>query len=205
MFVYHTSKKLSSPYWNINFFHSYSALNRNSILNLICTEVQSWEFRWKLGLCRIYKANPSWDNWIAYKRGNAQCQKILRKEKRTDWCNLCSSFTNKTSTSKIWRFIKAYKVKSLTSELPGIDQKSFTSVQNTALNKLCPPSYLHYPYPSLDKLKLKDTSSLSLYTWIDDSLSLSRKLPLNLAKRILSLGLINLTIRLLRFFPHPFD
>jgi len=28
-------------------------------------------------MCRIYKANASWDNWISYRKCNTQCQKTL--------------------------------------------------------------------------------------------------------------------------------
>jgi len=33
-------------------------------------------------LLRLYKANPSWDNWTAFKRGNVLCRKTLKREKR---------------------------------------------------------------------------------------------------------------------------
>jgi len=47
-------------------------------------------------LLRIYKADPSLDNWLAYKRGNNQCRRILRREKRRGWRQLCSDFSFKT-------------------------------------------------------------------------------------------------------------
>jgi len=39
-------------------------------------------------LLRLYKVNPSWDNWTAFKRGNTLCRKILKREKRKGWKHL---------------------------------------------------------------------------------------------------------------------
>jgi len=110
---------------------------------------------------------------ISYKRSNAQYQKILRKEKRARWRNLCASFNRKTSDSamsEIWRFVKAYKIKSLTPKSPSLDTNTFEAAQESALNKLCPSSCLHFPYSSLESLMQEDSSPLP-FAWIDDPFS----------------------------------
>jgi len=93
---------------------------------------------------RSLYTKPTWDNWLAYKCGNIQCQKILKKEKRLSWRQLCSNFTAKTPTAEIWQFVRSYKTKSFLSEIAA-DQASFDNSQD-ALNKLCPPSCLHYSF-----------------------------------------------------------
>jgi len=72
-------------------------------------------------LCWIYRANPSWDNWKEYTLANSQCQRILKREKKADWRNLCSSFSHKTPTTEIWRFVKAFKSKTTSLGLPVTD------------------------------------------------------------------------------------
>jgi len=123
-------------------------------------------------LCRVYKADPTLANWNAYKRENALCQKVLRREKRNGWRNLCSSFNHKTSMTEVWRFVKAYKTKSLASGSPDMDALSHDNARELALNKLCPPSCLHLPYPSLETLMREDRQSPPQHGWMDDPFSL---------------------------------
>jgi len=119
-------------------------------------------------MCRIYKAHPSWDNWISYKRSNAQCQQILRREKKAGWRNLCASFNYKTPMSEIWRFIKSYKTKSLTSDPTNPNSDSLHTAHETAFSKLCPPSCSHLSYPPLADILREDSLSSSTNTWLDD-------------------------------------
>jgi len=120
-------------------------------------------------LCRIYKANPTLDNWKAYKRGNAQCQKVLRREKKAGWRNLCASFNYKTPMTEIWRFVKAYKAKTLAPESPDLNSESLKVIQDSTLNKLCPPSCLYLPYSSLETLMREDRLFPSPYGWATPS------------------------------------
>jgi len=123
-------------------------------------------------LCRIYRANPTLDNWNSYKRENALCQKVLKKEKKAGWRNLCSSFNHKTSITEVWRFVKAYKAKTLAPESSGLDALALSNAKELALNKLCPPSCLHLPYPSLETLTREDRQFPSQHGWMDDPFSL---------------------------------
>jgi len=50
-------------------------------------------------MCRVYKSNPTWDNWKEYKSSISSCQKILKREKKAGWRGLCSSFLHKTPKS----------------------------------------------------------------------------------------------------------
>jgi len=117
-----SSKKLSFPWWNST-----------------CDEAVEH----RRTLLRLYKASPSLDNWLAFKRGNTQCRKVLRREKRREWRLLCSEFSFKTPTAAIWRFMRAYKNKSFSSEGPPLDEESKINAQDQLLSKLCPPSCLH--------------------------------------------------------------
>jgi len=122
-------------------------------------------------LLRIYKSSPSLDNWLAFKRENLHCRRILRREKKKGWKLLCSGFSHKTPTAAIWKFIRAYKNKSLSSDCPPEDDQSKTQAQDLLLSKLCPPSCLHSNFPSLESLKRSDSPS-SPYAWIDQPFSM---------------------------------
>jgi len=89
-------------------------------------------------LCRIYKAYPTLDNWKSYKRENMLCQKVFKRKKKAGWRNLCSSFNHKTSMTEIWRFVRAYKTKTLALEFPDLDAVSLSNARESALNKLSP-------------------------------------------------------------------
>jgi len=101
-------------------------------------------------LCRIYKANPTLDNWNEYRRETVRCRRTLRREKRLGWRKLCSSFSSKTPTANIWRFIRAYKKKSLKRELCAADDRALTEKRNLIVDKLCPSSCLLLPTQSAD-------------------------------------------------------
>jgi len=139
------------------------------------------------------QTNPSWDNWISYKRSNAQCQKILRKEKKSGWHNLCASFNYKTPMMEIWPFVKAFKAKTLAPVPSSSDMETLKAVQESALNKLCPPSYSYLRYPSLKNLTREDILSSSPCAWMDDPFS-PQELDASIAacKVNSSLGWINL-------------
>jgi len=115
-------------------------------------------------LCRMYKANPTLDNWIAYRREVARCRRILNREKRLGWRNLCSSFNSKTPTADIWRFIRAYKKKSLTGGCPKANDGFLSDMQNTIVDKLCPPSCLLLPAQSLTEMEMVDQQSDGVFS-----------------------------------------
>jgi len=152
-------------------------------------------------LLRLYKANPSLDNWLAFKRGNIQCRKILRREKREGWKHLCSEFSFKTPTVAIWKFIRAYKNKSLSSNSFSLDDKSKTAAQNQLLSKLCPPSCLHLTLPPLDNLKSEDSLDNPL-AWIDNPFSMRElELAIHSTKKKSSPGLDRIDYNIIRSIP----
>jgi len=122
-------------------------------------------------MCRIYKANPTWDNWRESKRSNSWCQKVLKRKKKIGWRNLSSSFSYRTPTSEKWRFMKAYKSKTISRGRAPMDSDSLAAAQDLMLSKLCPPSCLHRPPSPLELLIQEDISSLSPHVWLDDPFS----------------------------------
>jgi len=110
-------------------------------------------------LLRLYKVSPTLNNWLAYKRGNAQCRRLLRREKRKGWIHLCSEFTHKTPTATIWRFIRSYKNKLICTDRSLPDCNSYNNARHFLLSKLYFPSCFHLCYTSLDSLRSMDLSS----------------------------------------------
>jgi len=152
-------------------------------------------------LLRIYKAHPSWDNWLAYKQGNTHCKKILRKEKRRGWRQLCSSFSSKTPTAAIWKFIRSYKNKSLSAENPPLDHTSKIESQNALLSKLCPPSCLHLFFSPLEELKISD-SPTSPFAWLDDPFTkVELEVSIDSSKNRSSPGLDRIDYAIIRALP----
>jgi len=85
-------------------------------------------------LCRVYRASPTLDNWIEFRRETARCRRVLKKEKRLGWRNLCSSFTSKIPTSAIWKFIRSYKKKSFVKGHVAMDDNETVKLQNIMMN-----------------------------------------------------------------------
>jgi len=119
-------------------------------------------------LCRIYKASPTLDNWTEFRRETARCRRVLKREKRLGWKNLCSSFSSKTPTPAIWKFIRSYKKKSLARGHVAVDDNETIKLQNTIIDKLCPPSCLHLNYRTLEEMKVSDQQQNNPHLWMDE-------------------------------------
>jgi len=154
-------------------------------------------------LLRMYRSNPTLDNWSAYRRESLSCRRILRREKLLGWKRLCAEFIHKTSTAEIWRFIRSYKNKSLSSNSPP-DNSSLLQSQNSLLNKLCPPSCLHSCSIPLHILKAQDPSDSPL-SWLDDSFTLHElESAIHSFKRNSSPGLDRVDYSILHALPPNF-
>jgi len=84
------------------------------------------------------------------------------------------TFVQVSITKLPWRkfeiFVKVYKAKTLAPESPDLDSESL--IQDSMLNKLCPPFCLYLPYSSLESLMREDRLSPSPYGWMYDPFSL---------------------------------
>jgi len=175
------------------------AINPTPWWNDLCTEAVEH----RRSLLRLYKSNPTLDNWSAYRRESLSCRRTLRREKLLGWRRLCSEFTHKTLTAEIWRFIRFFKNKSPRSNPPP-DSSSLLDSQNTLLNKLCPPSCLHLCSLPLHILNSQD-SLQSLFSWMDDSFILHElESAINFSKRNSSPGLDRVDYSILRALPSDF-
>lgn len=56
-----------------------------------------------------YRSLPTMENWIQYKKLDAQKKKILKEERISSWHDLCASFNRSTPISRIWKYIKKFK------------------------------------------------------------------------------------------------
>jgi len=106
-------------------------------------------------LC-IYKSSPILDNWTAYRHESVCCRRALKKEKRLGWRLLCSEFSHKIPTAKIWRFIRSYKNKSLRAHYSSPDYNILVESQDLLLQKLCPPFSLYKLFSPLREFKAMD-------------------------------------------------
>jgi len=114
-------------------------------------------------LCRIYKASPTLDNWTEFRRETARCRRVLKREKRLGWKNLCSSFSFKTPTPAIWKFIRSYKKKSLARGHPSLDDSVKAESQDLIINKLCPPFCFCFPSQSFEEMKTTEPNYVTIF------------------------------------------
>jgi len=122
----------------------------------------------------------------------------VRKEKCLWWRLLCSEFSHKTPTAKIWRFIRSYKNKSLRAHLSSPDYNSLVESQDLLLQKLCPPSCLHKFFSPLRPLKALDSSD-SPFSWMDNPFSLRElEAAIDFSKKKSFLGLDRIDYAILR-------
>jgi len=82
--------------------------------------------------------------------------------------------------TEVWCFVRAYKAKTLAPESPDMDAVSLSNARELALNKLCPSSCLHLPYPSLENLIREDRQSPLQHGWMDDPFS-AQELDMSIA------------------------
>jgi len=153
-------------------------------------------------LCRIYRASPTLDNWIEFRRETARCRRVLKKEKRLGWRNLCSSFTSKTPTSAIWKFIRSYKKKSLAKGHVAMDDNETVKLQNIIIDKLCPPSCLHLSYQTLEEMKESDQQKNNPHLWMDEQFKINElEAAIASSKRVSAPGFDRIDYAIIRSFP----
>ncbi|CAK1604114.1 unnamed protein product [Parnassius mnemosyne] len=58
---------------------------------------------------KLYRRDPTIDNYINYKRLNAVKKKTISEHKRNGWANICNTFNRTTPVSIIWKYIKLFK------------------------------------------------------------------------------------------------
>lgn len=58
---------------------------------------------------KVYRRDPTIDNYIIYKRKDALKKRTILEQKRDSWRNLCASFCRTTPISRVWNYIKMFK------------------------------------------------------------------------------------------------
>lgn len=58
---------------------------------------------------KLYKSNPTIDNYINYKKLDALKKRTISEQKKAGWNDLCNSFNRTTPISKIWNMVKMFK------------------------------------------------------------------------------------------------
>ncbi|CAF4941389.1 unnamed protein product [Pieris macdunnoughi] len=58
---------------------------------------------------KLYRRDPTIDNYINYKRLDAVKKKTISEHKRNGWANICNTFSRTTPVSIIWKYIKLFK------------------------------------------------------------------------------------------------
>lgn len=98
---------------------------------------------------RLFKKSPSPENFLNLKRQEASTKKILRNEKRRSWRFFCEDISSYTKLNTLWKLIKRYKNRYLTSTIsyPTSSNGISQDMHNT-IASLCPPSCVA-PSPAL--------------------------------------------------------
>jgi len=122
-------------------------------------------------LLRIYRSNPTLDNWSAYYREFIHCKRTLRREKCLGWKRLCSEFSYKTPTAEIWRFIRSYKNHSaLTS--PRLASRFLNLKIRLSKNYAYPRASICARFLLPKHTSNLQDSSQNPFSWMDDPFSL---------------------------------
>ncbi|CAH2088263.1 unnamed protein product [Euphydryas editha] len=58
---------------------------------------------------KLYRKEPTIENYINYKRKDAQKKRTILEQKKIGWNNLCNTFNRNTHISKIWNLLKMFK------------------------------------------------------------------------------------------------
>jgi len=153
-------------------------------------------------LCRIYKTSPTLDNWVEFRRETARCRRVLKREKRLGWRNLCSSFTSRTPTTAVWRFIRSYKRKSLTRGQAAVDDREAVELQKVIIDKLSPSSCLHLSSQPLEEMKTMDLQRNNSHLWMDEQFKIEElDAAIASSKRTSAPGLDRIDYAIIRSFP----
>jgi len=153
-------------------------------------------------LCRIYKTDPTLENWISFRREVARCRRVLGREKRLGWRKLCTSFTSKTPTAAVWKFVRIYKKKTLSRGHSFLDDAAEAERQKSIIDKLCPPSCHDFPAQSLEEMEAIDQLNDNPHLWMDDPFSI-RELETAIAssRKSSAPGLDQIDYAVIRSFP----
>lgn len=116
-------KTPQSPWWNEN-----------------CTETVEL----KKKALKVYRKNPTMENYINFKIQAAVTKRLLKKEKRQGWRKFCASITPQSKFFKIWKIIKKFKNRFLGSKPSDpTSNNGISSEVQGIIDSLCPPSNLN--------------------------------------------------------------
>lgn len=96
---------------------------------------------------RLFKKFPSQDNYLNLKRQEASTRKILRTEKRKSWRSFCKDISSFTNLNTLWRLIKSYKNRYLssTSSPPPSTNYEMPNGMHNSISALYPSSCVAPP------------------------------------------------------------
>jgi len=102
------------------------------------------------GLLSILKKQPSFSNYLGFKKQEAISRRVLRAEKRRGWREFCSNLNPNTPVTHLWNFIKRFRTRHFESPKTPSSSNYCPSdtVQNT-INSLCPPFAFHQAFSSM--------------------------------------------------------
>lgn len=120
----------------------------------------------------LFKNHPSMENFFNYKKVSASVAKSLKKLKRQSWKKLCSTFDNKTPTSKLWKMVKMFRNRNLNDNNDGFSSGISLAELNKAISKLCPDSCRYDNRASLGNMEAQDAVNPGLISELDLAITL---------------------------------
>lgn len=113
----------------------------------------------------IYKANPTYHNYLSFKRQEAIARRVLKSEKRKGWREFCQTLSPRTSITRIWSVVKRFKNRRLEIAKPvSLSNLTFLPEVLSTISSICPPSSLHLTYSSLQELPQNSTQCHSFFS-----------------------------------------
>ncbi|XP_018406275.1 PREDICTED: RNA-directed DNA polymerase from mobile element jockey-like [Cyphomyrmex costatus] len=146
---------------------------------------------------RIFKRDPTRDNYVFYRSVISQTRKTLRKAKRTSWRKFCGSLDGLTTTVVIWHMLKRFRNRRLdpanSSSQNGNEDRS--AIIQDAIDKLCPP----FCPPPIPPPLLPYQGNLA---WLDEPFTLDKlQAALHSVKASSNSGLDRIDYRIIKAFP----
>ena len=136
-----------------------------------------------------YMHTMNYENYIEYKKTDAEVKLILKNKKRTNWKKFCSSLDKNTPISKIWKKIKCLKNMTIASANP-INEETL----ELFADMIAPPDVMN-------EIEYLPNNEEEKYKWLIEPFSL-RELQIAInSKKDSSPGYDNITYSMIKFLP----
>lgn len=121
----------------------------------------------------LYKLSPNAVKLESYRETVNKCRRILRKEKRKEWKELCGMFNAKTRSAEVWGVIRSFEKRENVSFNP-TDSDKYNSLCDKVIENLCPSFCPVLRKLDMETARFQDCSRENIQLRMDQSLQLNK-------------------------------